>query len=204
MIRFKTNMKPLLLAFMLVLVITNIGIAQKAATVPRDFVPNPVKYQSVVPFVKGDANTNRATRTVLVDPSPLPSGGSGVDGGLEGSAHWAELDDFVAGIPASALLQSDPMEAFNESVEAFTPASRISFNGVINSPVTTVPPDTHLAVGPGLADAGRVVMVTNGGVEIWDKNGSVIAGRLFLDSMFSTNVFDPKIIFDRNSSAICR
>ncbi len=79
-----------------------------------------------------------------------------------------------------------------------SPPPLLSFDGVIES-ASAVPPDTHLAVSTGLGSAGRVVMVTNGDVQVWDKLGTVRAGPLNIDTMFGVNVFDPKVLFDQHT-----
>ena len=56
-----------------------------------------------------------------------------------------------------------------------------------------------MAVGPGAGAAGRVVEVTNGHVQIFDKTGATVAGPLLLDTFFSVNTFDPKVLFDEHT-----
>ena len=79
-----------------------------------------------------------------------------------------------------------------------TPAPRINFDAVVNSPVTRFPPDTHMAAGPGLATAGRIVEVTNTDVAIYNKSGTLVSSRN-LGTMFGGSHFDPKVIFDQHS-----
>ncbi len=142
---------------------------------------------------------------ILMDPPPQPSGGSQVLDAPVGEATWVELDDFVAGEAPPALLQSDPVAAVPEEIppDFFTPPVRSSWNGIINNPVTVVPPDTHIAVGPNAGANGRVVEVTNGGAQIWNKNGVVVAGPTPLGNMFPVQcggiMFDPKVLYDQHS-----
>ncbi|MCP4593702.1 MAG: hypothetical protein GY842_23445 [bacterium] len=79
-----------------------------------------------------------------------------------------------------------------------TPAPRINFDAVVNSPVTRFPPDTNIAAGPGLATAGRIVEVTNTDVAIYNKSGTLVSS-LNLGTMFGGTHFDPKVIFDQHS-----
>ncbi|MFH0983554.1 MAG: thrombospondin type 3 repeat-containing protein [Planctomycetota bacterium] len=143
------------------------------------------------------------TRFVLADPAPQPSGGSQVEGAPVGEPTWVELEEEVLGEPAPPLLQSDPVLREELPPEWRTPAPRISWNGIIDNPVTWIPPDTHIAVGPGLTTAGRVVEVTNAGVQIWDKSGVVVAGPTALGVMFTAApgsfMFDPKVLYDQHS-----
>lgn len=69
------------------------------------------------------------------------------------------------------------------------------------------------AVGTGAGAAGRIVHVTNKGIQIYDKTGSSVAGPTDLDAFLTAlgasgltgsgvaNLgFDPKVIFDQHSS----
>lgn len=139
---------------------------------------------------------------VRLDRSRCPSAGSGVEcSPADMEEKWVELDDLVSGPEAPPLLKSGP-EAPGESARG-TPGPTLSFNGVIGSPTGLVPPDTHMAVGPGAAAAGRVVMVTNQFVQLWDKTGAVVAGPTGLGVMFppaaGSRVFDPKVLYDQHS-----
>lgn len=138
---------------------------------------------------------------VLMDPPPRPSGGSGAELAEEGTPQWVTLEDFVPGQAPPPLLQSDPVDPFDR--EQRTPAPRTNWTGVVNNPATLVPPDTHIAVGPNLGTAGRVVEVTNSDVQIWDKTGTTIAGPTPLSTMFPPSVgpfpFDPKVLYDQHS-----
>jgi hypothetical protein len=134
---------------------------------------------------------------MLVEPPPRPSGGSGVEG-VRGEHRWVEIPGFDPGAAPPALQRSEPGAAAPAALVA-SPSPRLSFDGVINSPSTNVPPDTHIAAGPGLGADGRIVMVTNGEVQIWDKTGAPVAGPVFLDTVFGANVFDPKVLYDQHS-----
>jgi|GEM_PF-1799185 len=150
-----------------------------------------------------EAPTPRQTTKVrvLLDRSRCPSGGSGVECSPE---NWEEkrmeLDDLVPGPEVPPLTLGDP-EGLDELARG-TPGPTLNFNGVVNA-IFPHPPDTHLAVGPGLAAAGRVVMVTNAQVQIWNKNAANVAGPVLLSTMFppavGSMVFDPKILFDQHS-----
>jgi hypothetical protein len=64
------------------------------------------------------------------------------------------------------------------------------------------PPDTHMAVGPGVGAAGRVIMVTNSGIQIWNKTGASLAGPTPLGTFLGlgpTAAFDPKVLYDQHS-----
>lgn len=135
---------------------------------------------------------------VLLDPPPLPSGGSGIEV-VPGRPRWVELDDFVPG-EAPPLRRSDPGLPIATPLTMTTLTPSIAFDGVIDTG-GLIPPDTHIAVGPGLATAGRVIMVTNQQVGLWDKTGASVASR-GLSSMFTgvgPFAFDPKILFDQHS-----
>jgi hypothetical protein len=127
------------------------------------------------------------------DPPPLPSGGSGVVGirspMLDDSTPTPEIQ--------SALHEQVPVPLAGAGIASS--AARLAFDGIINTTVDVAPPDTHIAVGRGYTTTGRVVMVTNLSVQIWDKQGTTIAPPLLLDTMFGANVFDPKVLFDQHS-----
>lgn len=64
------------------------------------------------------------------------------------------------------------------------------------------PPDTHIAAGTGAGTAGRILMVTNSGIQLWDKTGTSLAGPTPLDTFLGTtapDAFDPKVLFDHHS-----
>jgi cysteine-rich repeat protein len=67
--------------------------------------------------------------------------------------------------------------------------------------ISPIPPDTHIAVGLGAGTAGRVVVVTNGGFQLFDKNGASLAGPMSPEDFTSSadNAFDPKVLFDQHS-----
>ncbi|MHC4419278.1 MAG: hypothetical protein ACYS1E_01645 [Planctomycetota bacterium] len=135
----------------------------------------------------------------LLDPPPLPSVGPGPTDPAARQPRWADLDDFVPG-ETPPLLRSDPGEppdGRRAPSRATTPPPRITFDGVIDDG-SAGPPDTHIAVGPNDGADGRVVMVTNQVVGIWDKTGTFIASR-DLSAMFGPGAFDPKILYDQHS-----
>ncbi len=141
-------------------------------------------------------------RWVLMDPPPQPSGGSGVEADPVGEPTWIELQDFVPGAPPPAIQQSDPVQSDEDGGPRVTPVPSINVDGVVNSPATRVPPDTHIAVGPGLGSSGRVIMVTNGDVQIWDKTAPIpatIAGPTPLTTLFPPAGFDPVVLYDAHS-----
>ncbi|MCH7849446.1 MAG: hypothetical protein IIB53_13910 [Planctomycetes bacterium] len=152
---------------------------------------------SILPWIATSVSSADKAE-VLLDPPPLPSGGSGVEV-VPGKPRWVALDDFVPG-EAPPLRRSDPGLPIAPPLTMPTLTPDVAFDGIIDVG-GLVPPDTHLAVGPGLAAAGRVIMVTNQQVGLWDKTGGLIAQR-GLSNMFTgvgPFAFDPKILFDQHS-----
>ena len=151
------------------------------------------------------------SKTVITDMDPAyPSGGSGVAFVRTGSSLVEiELDTSNPG-PA-------PLAHVTNPAAVRTPGVMLTFTGLTQTPsldggFTYKPPDTHLAVGTGAGAAGRIVQVTNSGLEIFDKTGSPVAGPLDLDAFLtalggsglsaiggSNRSFDPKVIFDQHS-----
>ena len=148
------------------------------------------------------------TVRVTADPA-FPSGGSG-----------APLVFSGGGLVEIVLDTSDPGPAPLSLVDPTgtkTPTATLTFTGMAQTPsldggFTYKPPDTHHAVGTGAGAAGRVVHVTNSGVQIFDKAGASVAGPLDLDAFLialgasglsligAANLgFDPKVIFDQHS-----
>ena len=99
---------------------------------------------------------------------------------------------------------------------ALTPGASLSFTGMTQATIDGgfiyKPPDTHLAVGTGIGAAGRLVHVTNRGIQIFDKAGTSVAAALDLDAYLTglgvtglstigaANLsFDPKVLFDQHS-----
>lgn len=107
-----------------------------------------------------------------------PSVGPGSDGSLA-EPQWVNVDVGDAGDTGEAAVQPRPSA---DSTESNTPAVALGFDGVDGTfkgaPDCCIykPPDTHMAVGPGAGAAGRVVEVTNSGIQLWDKNGVSLAG----------------------------
>ena len=143
-----------------------------------------------------------------------PSGGSGAPRVMSGGGT-AVLD----------VITVDPGPAPLGGVtppRPLTPTATITFTGMTRTPsidtdvvgFTYKPPDTHHAVGPGAGAAGRIVHVTNKGIQIYDKSAAStsVAGPLDLD-LFLTGLgaaglsaagvanlaFDPKVIYDQHS-----
>ena len=114
-----------------------------------------------------------------------------------------ELDDFVFGDAPPPLLRSDPETPFAKAFGSPPPLPRVAFDAITDTGGGLIPPDTHMAVGPLLESSGRVVMVTNQQVAIWDKLGKVVAGSITLDAFFGIAslpfTFDPKVLFDQHS-----
>jgi len=145
-------------------------------------------------------NQGQRLKVLLEDPT-CPSGGSGVICSPgDQTAIWRELDDYVPGGPLPPLVMSGgpalqrPGDEEPPSLRG-TPGPVMSFNGVAG--VTfPLPPDTHLAVGTGLGAAGRIIMVTNSSVQIWNKTGAVVAGPTLLTTFFVAGAFDPVVLFD--------
>jgi hypothetical protein len=92
-----------------------------------------------------------------------------------------------------------------DDVTPKTPTVSVGWSGVDGTPKDGFfhkPPDTHIAVGTGAGAAGRVVMVTNSGIQIWDKAGSSITTATPLNTFLSLVApagFDPKVLFDQHS-----
>jgi len=127
------------------------------------------------------------------DPTPLPSGGSGV----ARVRTPAPPPPAPAGEASAAPSAGAPALATTSGSPSFQP--RLAFDGVINTTLNITPPDTHIAVGPGYTNEGRVVMVSNSSVQIWDKSGNTLTTSLLLDTMFGADVFDPKVLYDQHS-----
>ncbi len=84
------------------------------------------------------ASPTALAREVLRDPSPSPSGGSGVEAPPVGPPRWVDLEDFVPG-HASPLLRSDPVVGLDSRLELITPPPRIQFDGAQRIPVDAGP-----------------------------------------------------------------
>jgi hypothetical protein len=134
-------------------------------------------------------------RWELSDPLPKPSAGSGVISTLPPQQVWLWVENPAPGAPLQQQLA--PSVLVPQVLPSPSPLT--SFNGVIDSPTTGTPPDTHIAVGPGSGSSGRVVMVTNGHVEIWDKTGAVVASPVLLSTIFGATCFDPRVLYDDHS-----
>ncbi|GJM09336.1 MAG: hypothetical protein DHS20C11_16120 [Lysobacteraceae bacterium] len=145
---------------------------------------------------------------VDVDPA-FPSAGSRAPLVYSGGGNVVmDLTSTDPGPAPAALVTTDSQR---------TPTPVLTFTGITQSPsldggFTYKPPDTHHAVGTGIGSTGRVVLVTNSGLEIYDKTGTSIAGPLDLDAFLTalgasglsgigvSNLgFDPKVIFDQHS-----
>lgn len=149
---------------------------------------------------------------VLLDADDTyPSGGSGAPKVLSGGGRVLVNADMTQTAGASAKNIPDDPDAPG------TPAASLTFTGVTQAPsidggFTYKPPDTHGAVGPGAGSVGRIVQVTNSGIEIFNKSGTTVASQTDLDAFMTTlglsglsgsgsgNLgFDPKVIYDQNS-----
>ncbi len=132
---------------------------------------------------------------VVVDPA-WPSVGVGSDGSLA-EAQVVEIEIVDAGIEVSMP------RALEEVPGPNTPSVTLGFAGVVGTASGFPrPPDTHIAVGPHASASGRVIMVTNNGLQIWDKTGAPMAGPTSLATFLGTatpTLFDPKIVFDQHS-----
>lgn len=120
-------------------------------------------------------------------------------------------------IEAAAAAVPTVVQSPDETDPTATPSASLVFTGMTQLSVPAEsfiykPPDTHIAVGPGAGASGRVVMVTNTGVQIFDKTGATVAGPVDLDAfgtalglaglsgLGSVNLcFDPKVIYDQFS-----
>lgn len=135
---------------------------------------------------------------IEMDPLPLPSNGSGVEG-IAAPGPIVFVEDYYPGPAAPLSVQTgSPVEV----IEASPPDVRVGFNGVVAESSSSLPPDTHIAVGPGLGTQGRVVMVTNHNFQIWDKLGNVIAGPTWIRDVVPFQLaapFDPKVLYDQHS-----
>src|SRR5262249_19605488 len=142
------------------------------------------------------AVTPSTAELVQVDPA-WPSIGPGSDG-PSAQPHRVEMQ--VEG--GSAPLLQAPFAA-----EATGPSTPDAFgfaggDGTAKDGSLHKPANTHLAVGTGTGGAGRVVMVTSSGIQIWDKMGNPLAGPTPLDTFLGTpapSAFDPKVPFDQHS-----
>jgi subtilisin-like proprotein convertase family protein len=139
---------------------------------------------------------------VTVDADPTyPSGGSGYEVPIQ-QPRQLVVDMAVPDV-VPALRSSTGVETPGASS---TPVAALGFEGqgqLPGTPFLVKPPDTHIAAGTGAGAAGRIVEVTNNGVTIFDKTGSLVAGPTGLDTFVSTVTakggFDPKVLFDQHS-----
>lgn len=79
----------------------------------------------------------------------------------------------------------------------------LQFSGVGQHPLLDgdeeKPSDAHLAVGRGSGAAGRLVQVTNNGIQLFDKSGRPLAGPMALEAFSGAPpnaCYDPKALFD--------
>jgi hypothetical protein len=134
-----------------------------------------------------------STAWQLSDPLPQPSAGSGAKPSGIVQQVWVNME--TSALSPAALQPS----SISISSVLPSPSPKIAFNGVIDAPTTGTPPDTHIAAGPGSDSAGRVIMVTNGHVQIWDKTGAVVASPVLLNTVFGASCFDPRVLYDDHS-----
>lgn len=138
-----------------------------------------------------------------MDPNPCPSSGSGANCVPDTLPTWVDVPDYTLGLaPPIPLRKSDVEPEPGEDVFRGTPGPMINFTGVTGT--APAPPDTHIAVGPGGGAAGRIVMVTNGSVQIFNKAGGSVFGPTPLSTMFGPGIgatrFDPKVLYDQHSN----
>ena len=137
---------------------------------------------SIFSFVFGAFAFAQTTR-VDVDPA-FPSLGSG-----------APLVFSGGGFADVVLATTDPGAPLVDSIKGApgpqrTPSASLLFSGMARTPsldggFTYKPPDTHFSVGTGAGAAGRVVEVTNKGIQIFDKTGASVAGPTDLDAFLT-------------------
>jgi uncharacterized delta-60 repeat protein/uncharacterized repeat protein (TIGR01451 family) len=126
-----------------------------------------------------EAFTNLASRSKLVPP-PMPRAALMMDGGF-GAASVSDDLAFAAAAAAGGLTSPPPV---------------ISFQALADDN-TSIPPDTHGAVGPN-----HVMTVLNTQVRVQDRSGTVLS-TVSLDLFWLpvvpggfVNAFDPKVIYD--------
>jgi len=165
----------------------------------------PVAHETAAGGVAPQVRQNK--KWVLLDPPPCPSGGSGMScEGIDQTQRWVEVDVFDTGQTLPPMVASGPAVPGGPKpppAVSGTPGPVLSFNGVLATAVGgPVPPDTHMAVGTGLGASGRVVMVTNRAIQIWNKNGMSVIGPTPLTTFFppamGSTTFDPVVLFDQH------
>ncbi len=132
-----------------------------------------------------------------------PSVGPGSEGPRHGP-HFLDLE--VADSGAVVQAPGSSLSGFPEIL--LTPTLALGFNGVNGTAMDGflhIPPDTQMTVGRGAGAAGRVIMITNSGIQIWDKMGTSVVGPMPLDTFLGTplspqpSAFDPRVIYDASS-----
>lgn len=85
------------------------------------------------------------------------------------------------------------------SASGVSPGVAFGFSGP--NAYSPIPPDTHIAVGLGAGTTGRVIIATNGGLQLFDKDGSSLDGPTSLQTFTASvaTAFDPKVLFDQHS-----
>jgi len=145
-----------------------------------------------------------AEEVVVEYEVPSPSGGAGYPV-VPPQTGTATVDVDLSDLPEAPQVSSGA-----ESPGPATPAASLTITAMAQLPTLDgaehKPPDTHIAVGTGVGAAGRVVEVTNTGIDIWDKTGSSVVTADDLDAFVTalggtivSGGFDPKVIFDQHS-----
>lgn len=87
-----------------------------------------------------------------------------------------------------------------------TPRIVLQFPGIAQYPTVDgdpeKPSDVNIAVGPGSGKEGRIVQVTNNGIQLFDKTGRSVAGPVALEEFVGAppnDCFDPKLLYDQHS-----
>lgn len=150
-----------------------------------------------------------AGRELHLMDSAWPSVGPGSNG-PHAPPQWVEIEVEKTGEPPPL-----PRSSVDSAPGPSTPGVSLGFSGVDGSfkgapdCCAYKPPDTSMAVGTGAGAAGRVVEVTNSGIQIWDKTGTSLAGPTPLITFLPAipnpcsascpEPFDPKVLFDQHS-----
>ncbi len=159
---------------------------------------------SVLLFPAGAAASEKVEQVGKVEVDEVwPSVGPGSEGPRHGP-YFLDLE--VADSGAVVQAPGSSLGGFPEIL--LTPTLALGFNGVNGTAkdgFLHIPPDTQMTVGRGAGAAGRVIMITNSGIQIWDKLGTSVVGPTPLDTFLGTplspqpSAFDPRVIYDASS-----